>query len=226
HIFVATASQDRYVRIWKLSEILAAATPSTSAAGGVPSSIPDTADQRNQVAESVDDADREDEGGVDLTADVDLNDLMLESLAEAEMADSGIQLSTKAHVFDAPSLSGGKNRYSVVLDSVLISHDDWVHSVEWHPPVFSDDSAHPTQPLVLLSSSADKTIILWAPSVQASASSDIQSNSSIWLPMTRLGTAAGESGVGFYSAKFARGGNRVVATGHRGGMFVWDKSAD
>jgi elongator complex protein 2 len=40
----------------------------------------------------------------------------------------GIQLSTKAHL-----LNVGNTDYSILLDAVLIGHDDWVHSVSWQP---------------------------------------------------------------------------------------------
>ena len=30
--------------------------------------------------------------------------------------------------------------YSVVLESVLCGHENWVYSVRWHPPQFSGNS--------------------------------------------------------------------------------------
>ena len=38
-------------------------------------------------------------------------------------------------------------------------HEDWVYSIQWQPP----DKDSYTQPLILLSASMDKTMIVWKP---------------------------------------------------------------
>ncbi|KXS16895.1 WD40 repeat-like protein [Gonapodya prolifera JEL478] len=153
----------------------------------------------------------------DPTADVDLNDLMLNALAEAELDDSGIQLSTKAHVFDVPGKDGIPLWFSIVLDSVLVSHDDWIYSVQWHPVVIDPENNDPVQPLKLISASADKTIIVWAPT-----------DGGIWLGETRLSATgpAGEYPIGFHAARMLNDGKKMVASAHKGAVYVWEKTDD
>ena len=49
-------------------------------------------------------------------------------------------------------------------------HEDWVYSARWHPFVM-DPSGKGRQPLCLLSTSMDKTMVLWQP----------DSASGVWL---------------------------------------------
>lgn len=43
---------------------------------------------------------------------------------------SSTTMSSKGHIFRV-----GTRKYVIMLESVLHSHDDWVHSVCWHPLV-------------------------------------------------------------------------------------------
>lgn len=50
-----------------------------------------------------------------------------------------------------------ENTYEVKLEALLTGHDNWVYSVRWHPRVNN------TQPMILLSASMDRTMIMWHP---------------------------------------------------------------
>lgn len=56
-----------------------------------------------------------------------------------------------------PSFKAGNNVYSAWLESLLIGHEDWVHSVHWQPGTMDDAG------LCLLSASMDRTMTLWRP---------------------------------------------------------------
>jgi len=70
-----------------------------------------------------------------------------------------------------PLISTQQHEYSATLESLLIGHEDWVHSVAWHPRVPAPEgsgsagagigSTH--QPPCLLSASMDRTMMIWRP---------------------------------------------------------------
>lgn len=99
------------------------------------------------------------------------------------------QLSTKSH-----QMAIGSSRYAVSLDSVLLGHDGWVHSVQWSGST-------------LVSASADGSVILWHPDPDAG----------VWSSRARLG----ETGSGFLGAAMGAGGRAVVAHGLQGSFHMW-----
>ena len=65
---------------------------------------------------------------------------------------------------------------SVFLEALLIGHEERVTSVTWHPnpkPVYNQD-------LILISSSMDRTILIWS-----------EHETGIWTPISRVGSAGG-----------------------------------
>ena len=46
-------------------------------------------------------------------------------------------------------------QYSMNLESVLYGHEDWIYTVKFHPRI------NGVQPLILISASIDKTIVVW-----------------------------------------------------------------
>ncbi|KAI8914205.1 quinon protein alcohol dehydrogenase-like superfamily [Gorgonomyces haynaldii] len=161
-LMIASASQDKYIRIWRL-------TTST-----------DLQSRKNEEFE------RESE--------------IMAALKEMHLENEGFQLSTKAHVIQVQS-----KPYTLLLDAVLMGHDDWVHTVQWQPVM----NGH--QPMTLISSSADKSLIIWAPD-QHSAS---------WVPSSRLGEVGGTT-LGFYGAMFSDDGKRVYSNGYHGAIHGWE----
>jgi len=80
------------------------------------------------------------------------------------IGDATTSISSRGSFFHVASV-----RYCVLLESVLAGHNDWVHSVRWHPPVWKEDGSK-SQPMRLLSASMDKTMIIWAPRADQTAS--------------------------------------------------------
>lgn len=107
-------------------------------------------------------------------------------------------------------LQAGK--YNVTYEALLMGHDDWIFNVRWHPTK-----------LVLLSASADSTLMLWAP----------DATSGVWICADRLGdvaikgasTATGASG-GFWTGLWLDGGSAVAAVGKTGSWRIWRKTED
>ena len=101
----------------------------------------------------------------------------------------------------------------MTFSALLPGHDDWVFTVAFHP----------TNPEILLSASADASLIIWHP----------EENSGIWIPETRLGevsslkgatTAQGSSG-GFWGGVWS-GNGEVSSWGKTGGWRVWREQPD
>lgn len=146
---IATGSQDRYIRLWKL-----------------------------RLNTLIDDSDE------------DSTKLVL--------------LSNKQHKFQI-----GSTRCSISFDAIIIGHDDWIQSLNWHE-----------KKLQLLSSSADTSVMLWEP----------DSISGIWTSVARLGeisikgasTATGSSG-GFWSSLWFTQNDKecILTNGKTGSWRVW-----
>lgn len=92
------------------------------------------------------------------------------------------------------------------LDSVLQGHENWVYSVDWSKNS-TDDS------LQLLSSSMDKTMIIW--------SIDIEQE--LWTEKIRVGDVGGNS-LGFYGAKFHANGKSIIGHGFLGSLHLWKEN--
>jgi WD40 repeat protein len=75
-----------------------------------------------------------------------------------------------------PRIQAGNSRLTAMLESVLIGHEDWVHSVAWQPVTASGRPQH--RPC-LLSASMDRTMMLWRP--DAATGSPVY----VWLTESR-----------------------------------------
>lgn len=89
---------------------------------------------------------------------------------------------------------------SIILESVLAGHEGWIYSVHWHP-----------KETKLLSTSMDKTIILWTPDTE----------SGVWLDSVRVGEVGGNT-LGFYGGKFGPDGNTFIGHGYQGSLHYWN----
>lgn len=97
---------------------------------------------------------------------------------------------------------GHEIQMSLSLESVLQGHDGWVSSVHWN----KSDSQ-----LKLLSSSADKTMIIWTPGEDG-----------IWKELIRTGDVGGNT-FGFFGGKFSPDGRTILAHGYYGSLHCWIK---
>ncbi|XP_055626523.1 elongator complex protein 2 [Toxorhynchites rutilus septentrionalis] len=164
--------------------------------------------------------------GLDCVEDVDSEDLLLASSSQ----DSFIRLwriSKREHIEAQKSFEefsadedivleervfsvthqGSSFFYALSLESVLQGHEGWVYGVHFHKQGSN---------LRLLSSSIDKTLIVWAPS-----------ESGIWFESVRVGEVGGGS-LGFYGGKMSPDGRAILGHGFQGSLHLWhqDKADD
>lgn len=136
------------------------------------------------------------------------------TLAEAEGGDDG-ELRVKAHDFRVE----GDGGFSCSAEAVLLGHDAWVTGLHWAPLYHSTSIASTSNPipqtLQLLSSSADRSMILWTPS-DADNSTD-----SIWTSSRRFGEFSSATNLGFFGALWGVDSKTVLAHGWGGSWHVW-----
>lgn len=92
--------------------------------------------------------------------------------------------------------------FAVSLETVLCSHEGWVTEVKWH---LSQENK-----LYLLSSSMDKTIILWEPL------------DDIWNEAVRFGEVGGNA-IGFFGCNSIPKRNQIVGYSFNGAVSIWQK---
>ncbi|CAB3993111.1 elongator complex 2-like [Paramuricea clavata] len=101
--------------------------------------------------------------------------------------------------------------YSAVLETILSGHEGWIYSVCWHPKIRQDNKFH--QPLCLMSSSMDKTIVIWR----------FHSEAGVWMDDVRVGEVGGNT-LGFYGGVFNPTGEKILAHSYQGSLHMWRKS--
>uniref|UniRef100_A0A1D2A3F7 Elongator complex protein 2 n=1 Tax=Auxenochlorella protothecoides TaxID=3075 RepID=A0A1D2A3F7_AUXPR len=147
-LLLASASQDRYIRVWSLA-----------APGSAPAAAPGN-----------------------------------EPEAEA--------LLTRFAPRPRLALSGTES-LEVMLEALLVGHEDWVQSVAWQPA--GDEGRAPC----LLSASMDRTLMLWQPDP-----------SGLWMSAAALGDA-GANHLGYYTGVWSPCGSAAAAHGYTGSLHVW-----
>ena len=95
--------------------------------------------------------------------------------------------------------------------AVLSGHGDWVTAVAWAPS--------PTP--LLLTTSAERSVRLWAPVQEAGAT---DSGAPVWLDVAAVGDA-GVAAVGYVSGSFSGDGTAMAAVGPGGAVHVWRRRA-
>lgn len=71
----------------------------------------------------------------------------------------------------------GGRLLGIALEALLVGHEDWVYAARWHPPVRG------SQPLALVTASADRTMMMWRPDPA----------SDVWLNVVRVGSVGGHT---------------------------------
>lgn len=107
-------------------------------------------------------------------------------------------------VWKMTSLVGVEKR-SFTLESVLSGHDNWVYSVQWSQ--FNSNGC--SSSLQLLSSSMDKTMILW------------ELRDAIWTEHVRVGDIGGHF-LGFLGAKMSPTNSAILGHGFHGSFHLWN----
>ncbi|GAA6000085.1 hypothetical protein JCM10207_006046 [Rhodosporidiobolus poonsookiae] len=205
-VLLASGSQDNYIRLWRFSTV----PSSDNAAPSAPSASAPT--------------------GLDALDELD------KTLAEAEAAAGGTtedgELRVKAHDFTVE----GAGTFSCSSEAVLLGHDAWVTGLNW-APLPSSSSSSPSSstssppPLRLLSTSADRSLILWTPlpagaplasSSALSAYTQSSPHSSfVWTSTRRFGEFTSQTNLGFFGALWGKEGRSVLASGWGGSWHVW-----
>ncbi|RIB23244.1 WD40-repeat-containing domain protein [Gigaspora rosea] len=112
--------------------------------------------------------------------------------------------------FDNEEVTNGKSKEKKTL---LMGHDDWVYSVCWQPPttiVDKEGNARYHQPMSILTSSSDKSMMIWKPDQETG----------VWVNLVRVGEIGGYA-LGFFGGLFGPKGNYILAHGHTGAFHLW-----
>lgn len=114
----------------------------------------------------------------------------------------GEQIKIEEKIFSVKSKNSETHSFATSLESVLHGHDGWVYGVHWNK--LNNGS------LQLLSSSIDKTLILWM----------AQEDSGVWLEKVRVGDVGGNS-LGFFGGKISATGKSILGHGYQGSLHMW-----
>ena len=120
-------------------------------------------------------------------------------------------LGSRGHILAFAGLS-----IFVVLESVLLGHENWVMSARWQPPYMRRSSATDAalerhQPMCLLSASTDKSMLLWRPT---------SGPEGLWTHEVRVGDMGGHT-LGFYGCAFHPAGTAILSNGYSGSLHLW-----
>ena len=156
-----------------------------------------------------------------LLASSSLAALALDDAADSSSSEDEKEVDVDALLSDASRLvlydCNGVDIH-VSLEALLIGHEESVSSVCWHPS--------PSSPC-LLSSSMDRTLLLWAPDGALDGG-----GGGVWSPVARVGAAGGIIGgslgsslLGFVGAVWGEGGREIVGCGYGGSIHFWSSSS-
>ena len=198
-MWLASASQDCKIRLWEFKTML---LPETS-----PSTTVDPPNDGTEfgINDIVNDNDDEEE-------EIDQDD------DDDEEEEARLEIHHTRH-----GAGAGAAVTRVSLEALLIGHEEPVTSVVWHPKpqqLYSSSSSSSSSLRVLISSSMDRTLLIWTP----------QADDAVWTPLTRVGAAGGILGgsigstlLGFVGAAIEpHGGNSLVGQAYGGALHFWN----
>lgn len=196
-LLIASSSQDNFIRLWKLESNVAAKKEDLNTKLII----------EEDSAKSI-----EEKGGQQSCKDKEENrdddDDDESPRKKPEVIEEELKL--KSSLFTVHSTQANKDEYvnySINLESVLYGHEDWIYTVKFHPRTSAG------QPLVLLSASMDKTLVVWK----------YDEENAIWIDSARAGDIGGNT-LGFYGANFDPSGKYIVAHGYQGALHLWERS--
>lgn len=101
--------------------------------------------------------------------------------------------------------------WAVKLEAVLAGHEGWVYGVQWLPLQGSEKQVYR-----LLSSSLDKSLIIWEPDDSPAKGE----GEGAWVERVRVGEVGG-SGLGFYGCRVGPRGRAILGHGYNGSFHIW-----
>jgi len=102
--------------------------------------------------------------------------------------------------------------YDIILESILYGHEHWIYGIHWQYIKAENDKN--CQTLRLLSSSMDKSMIIW----------EQDDSTGIWIEKVRVGKVGGNS-LGFYGCKFGPDGLHILGYDDQGSFHIWKYSS-
>lgn len=124
----------------------------------------------------------------------------------SKTSDSLLEEELLVNLYNTYHFSFESNYYQLTLDALLTGHEDWVHSLNWHPI---------PNMLQLVSTSMDRTMTIWSPT----------SKGGVWLNQFRMGEFGGLSGLfgqmGYFSGCFSMFADYCMGTAFHGSFHLW-----
>jgi len=113
---------------------------------------------------------------------------------------------------------------AVSLEALLLGHEEAVTSLTWR-----QTTSNKKEKPCLLSSSMDRTILLWMEESNEEEGEGVGSGGGVWVPISRVGSAGGILGgsigaslMGFVDATFSpTDATRIVGHGYGGSIHFW-----
>lgn len=104
-------------------------------------------------------------------------------------------------------------QFQVEFDALLIGHEASVTSLSWRP------GRSPSSTPMLLSTSVDSSVILWAP--ESFRTGIVEQDTTLWVNKQRFGDVGGQRLGGFVGGMWAECGIDAMAWGWNGGWRRW-----
>lgn len=152
------------------------------------------------------------DGDDDVGDEADVDDLEEEEEGEARL--------TVVHSVAASAIT------AISLEALLVGHEEAVTSISWRRR--SGTLGGINDGPCLLSSSMDRTILLWMEEGHANDGG----GGGVWVPISRVGSAGGILGgpigaslMGFVDAAFSPDGDRIAGHGYGGSIHFWTRDA-
>jgi elongator complex protein 2 len=206
-MMLASGSQDTKIRLWNIK-------------AQIQSGVQAQAAQHQQVSENL-----------EVELEVDGDDAVEGDIIQSTLEDE--ELESEARL----QFSVDSTLYSVLLESLLVGHEDWVTSVRWMPALAassnyssssgdnsSDSGASAGHQYRLFSTSMDRNMVIWAPDEAAGG---------VWVPSVRMGDIGGALGgsiggnlLGFVDGCVSPDGNSLLAVGYGGSFHLWSHRSE
>uniref|UniRef100_A0A5K3FRM8 Elongator complex protein 2 n=1 Tax=Mesocestoides corti TaxID=53468 RepID=A0A5K3FRM8_MESCO len=122
-----------------------------------------------------------------------------------------------------PAPFSATHRLLARLESVIAGHDNWVTGLAWSPVSWT-----PSSRPQLLSSSRDKSLIIWAPSrplFSQSPGPRGDDDLDMWLEQARFGTVGGNL-LGYHGCAWGNYNNEVFGHGFWGDLSIWSTESE